>query len=59
MGALVRHVTGKGKGNYQPMNINFGLFGGKEAAIRDKKTRNQAFIRRALECQQQWLARLG
>ena len=37
------------------MNINFGLFTGMETGIRDKQTRNQAIIQRALAAQAQWL----
>ncbi|MEE8206468.1 MAG: methylenetetrahydrofolate--tRNA-(uracil(54)-C(5))-methyltransferase (FADH(2)-oxidizing) TrmFO [Nitrospinaceae bacterium] len=57
IGALLRYVAGK-EGNYQPMNINFGLFSGPEMRIRDKKRRNQNIIRRALEMQEKWLADL-
>ncbi|MEE8260788.1 MAG: hypothetical protein V3R14_07265, partial [Nitrospinaceae bacterium] len=51
------YVTGK-EGNYQPMNINFGLFSGLEMRIRDKKKRNQNIIQRALAGQEKWLAGL-
>jgi len=57
IGALLKYVTGK-EGNYQPMNINFGLFSGPEMRVRDKKTRNQNIVRRALEMQEKWLADL-
>lgn len=57
IGALLRYVAGK-EGNYQPMNINFGLFSGPEMRVRDKKTRNQNIVRRALEMQEKWLADL-
>ncbi len=55
IGALLKHVLEKGKGSFQPMNINFGLFTGKETRIRDKKLRNEAIVRRALETQDDWL----
>lgn len=57
IGALLQYVTGK-EGNYQPMNINFGLFSGLEMRVRDKKTRNQNIVRRALVMQEKWLADL-
>ncbi len=57
LGALLKYVSGK-EGNYQPMNINFGLFSGPEIRIRDKKKRNQNIIRRALDMQERWLASL-
>jgi len=57
IGALLNYVAGK-EGNYQPMNINFGLFSGPEMRIRDKKKRNQSIFRRALERQEKWLVDL-
>jgi methylenetetrahydrofolate--tRNA-(uracil-5-)-methyltransferase len=57
IGALLQYVTGK-EGNYQPMNINFGLFLGLEMRIRDKKKRNEHIFNRALEMQERWLVRL-
>jgi len=57
IGSLLQYVTSK-EGNYQPMNINFGLFSGPEIRIRDKKKRNQHIIHRALEMQERWLVSL-
>ena len=57
IGALLQYVTGK-EGNFQPMNINFGLFLGPEIRIRDKKARNQHIIDRAFEMQEKWLVDL-
>ena len=57
IGSLLHYVTGK-EGNYQPMNINFGLFLGTETRIRDKKQRNQHIFDRALKMQEGWLASL-
>ena len=57
IGALLQYVTGK-EGNFQPMNINFGLFLGPEIRIRDKKERNQHIIDRAFEKQESWLVSL-
>lgn len=43
MGALLAHVTGGhlagGKGSFQPMNVNFGLFPPIEAPVRDSDGR--------------------
>lgn len=58
LGALMSHVTESKGGKFQPMNINFGLFGGEVARIRKKQERNLAFIHRALEQQQGWLPSL-
>ena len=57
IGVLLDYVSGK-EGNYQPMNINFGLFPGTGERTRDKKARNRAIIQRALKKQDQWLAGL-
>lgn len=57
IGALLQYVTGK-EGNFQPMNINFGLFLGPEMRIRDKKKRNQHIFDRALNMQERWLVSL-
>ncbi len=59
IGALLKHVLEKGKGTFQPMNINFGLFTGKETSIRDKKLRNQAIVQRALDIQKEWIEKMG
>lgn len=55
MGALLAHVTGDAEAeNYQPMNINFGLF----PPLHDvhKKQRKEAYTGRAKEDFGQWLA---
>jgi len=56
MGALLHYVTEYPKDNFQPMNINFGLFNATEVKIRDKKLRNQSIIQRAEICQSSWLS---
>ncbi|CAI2718198.1 methylenetetrahydrofolate--tRNA-(uracil(54)-C(5))-methyltransferase (FADH(2)-oxidizing) TrmFO [Nitrospina watsonii] len=59
IGALLHYVTeGPEKGNYQPMNVNFGLFAGEVLKIRDKKERNAKIIERALARQGEWLQSL-
>lgn len=49
-GALVRHITESESKNFQPSNINFGLFPVSEELprIRDKKKKKAAIVDRAL-----------
>jgi len=54
MGALYNYVTTKPPKNYQPMNINFGLFPVKEMGIRDKKVRNRKIFENALSSLTLW-----
>jgi len=56
MGALLHYVTEYPKDNFQPMNINFGLFNRTEVKIKDKKLRNQSIIQRAEASQSSWLS---
>lgn len=56
MGSLLHYVTEYPKDNFQPMNINFGLFKRTEVRIRDKKLRNQSIIQRAELSQSSWLS---
>lgn len=55
MGALHNYVTTKRPQNYQPMNINFGLFLVKEMGIRNKKERNQKIFENALNSLSHWM----
>jgi len=55
MGALHNYVTTKRPQNYQPMNINFGLFLVKEMGIRNKKARNQKIVENALNSLSRWM----
>ncbi len=54
LGALINYLTTSSKKNFQPMNINFGLFWVKEMKIRDKKERNQKIALNALEQIKKW-----
>lgn len=54
MGVLHNYVTTRPPKNYQPMNINFGLFPVKEMAIRNKKERNQKILENALSSMDRW-----
>lgn len=56
IGALLGYVTERKNVNFQPMNVNFGLFLGNGLNVRDKKQRNGKIIERALQKQQEWLA---
>ena len=47
LGALVNHITGKDSKNYQPMNVNFGLFPPLSGRV-PKKNRGEHYARRAL-----------
>lgn len=54
LGALINYLTTSSVKNFQPMNINFGLFWVGEMKIRDKKERNQKIALNALEQIQKW-----
>ncbi len=71
LGALVAHITGghlvEGKGSFQPMNVNFGLFppiptpmkadDGRRLKGKERgKARKRAMTRRALADLQTWLS---
>ena len=47
-GALINYLTASSKKNFQPVNINFGLFWVREMRIRDKNVRNQNIAKNAL-----------
>ena len=49
IGALGEYVSLGNGGNFQPMNINFGIMPGLEKRIRNKKERCEAIAARALE----------
>ena len=55
MGALHQYVTTKRPQNYQPMNINFGLFLIKEMGIRNKQVRNQKIVENAMASLGRWM----
>ena len=54
LGALINYLTTSNVNNFQPMNINFGLFRIGEIKIRDKKERNQKIASNALENIKKW-----
>ena len=49
LGALINYLTESSKKNFQPMNINFGLFWIQEMKIKNKKERNQKIALNALD----------
>ncbi len=55
IGALLDYVSKNQKSNYQPMNINFGLFPQEGPRERDKKLRNAKISQRALDSHDQWV----
>lgn len=48
-GALARYITTADPGNFQPMNVTFGLFPPPDKVIRDRRQRNASISGRALE----------
>ena len=58
-GALAHYITSADPGNFQPMNITFGLFPPLSDQIKDKKKRYAAYAARALEKLEQWKAASG
>ena len=54
LGALINYLTASSKKNFQPMNINFGLFWVREMKIRDKNVRNQNIAKNALQELKKW-----
>jgi methylenetetrahydrofolate--tRNA-(uracil-5-)-methyltransferase len=53
-GALVRHISGADAGNFQPMNVNFGLFPRLEKRI-PKRERGRAYAERAFDAWREFL----
>ena len=49
IGALCSYVSDSSVKNFQPMNVNFGIFTGIDTAIRDKKKRNSEAAQRSLD----------
>jgi methylenetetrahydrofolate--tRNA-(uracil-5-)-methyltransferase len=54
LGALIHHLTNTATKDFQPMNINFGLFPPLERRI-PKKLRGAAYAERALEALKKWM----
>ncbi|MEO1045067.1 MAG: methylenetetrahydrofolate--tRNA-(uracil(54)-C(5))-methyltransferase (FADH(2)-oxidizing) TrmFO [Pseudomonadota bacterium] len=59
LGALLSHITGDADASdYQPMNVNFGLFPPLEGKVK-KKERKEAYTARARRDLQDWLGGLS
>jgi methylenetetrahydrofolate--tRNA-(uracil-5-)-methyltransferase len=60
-GALIRHITESESKNFQPSNINFGLFPVSEELrrIRDKKKRKTAVVDRALKDWEEYVKKVA
>jgi methylenetetrahydrofolate--tRNA-(uracil-5-)-methyltransferase len=54
LGALIYHLTNTATKDFQPMNVNFGLFPPLEGRI-PKKLRGGAYAARALEALENWI----
>lgn len=48
-GALAHYISNPAVENFQPMNVNFGLFPPLEKRIRNKREKNMALAQRAIE----------
>ncbi|HNY51314.1 MAG TPA: methylenetetrahydrofolate--tRNA-(uracil(54)-C(5))-methyltransferase (FADH(2)-oxidizing) TrmFO [Smithella sp.] len=58
LGALLHYITSPDHaGNFQPMNINFGLLGSAPAGKMRKKERNALIVHQALQALHQWMER--
>lgn len=55
IGSLMNHVGQSPTANFQPMNINFGLFPVAEKKMRNKKERNAYYAERALNDLKAWM----
>ena len=58
LGALVRHISREGQSDFQPMNINFGLFPSLSSRV-PRRERGAHYARRALEDFKNWMADEG
>lgn len=56
-GALMNYITTAPSGNFQPMNVTFGLFPELPMRIKGKRERGKAHAERALAKLQEWLAK--
>ncbi|MBF0496234.1 MAG: methylenetetrahydrofolate--tRNA-(uracil(54)-C(5))-methyltransferase (FADH(2)-oxidizing) TrmFO [Deltaproteobacteria bacterium] len=54
LGSLVAHITASASRDFQPMNVNFGLFPPLEGRVA-KKERGAAYARRALADLDKWI----
>ena len=55
LGSMARYITEADPRNFQPMNINFGLFPELQPKVRDKKARTEQLANRALTTIQNYM----
>jgi methylenetetrahydrofolate--tRNA-(uracil-5-)-methyltransferase len=58
LGALISHLTNTSTKDFQPMNVNFGLFPPLPGRV-PKKLRGAAYAERALAALEEWMNREG
>jgi len=58
-GALLAHLVESSSDDFQPMNINYGLFPALEKRVRSRRERRLAMAERALEATRHWLRESG
>jgi len=58
IGSMAHYISGADEKHFQPMNANFGLLPDLEGRIKNKRERNMAYARRALESIQKFVKTL-
>jgi methylenetetrahydrofolate--tRNA-(uracil-5-)-methyltransferase len=58
LGSLISHVSQKLRKDFQPMNVNFGIFPPLEGRV-SRRLRGQAYRERALADLKEWIAQEG
>lgn len=58
IGSMAHYITTANPGNFQPMNANFGLLSPLSEKIKNKKERNEALAKRALDIIQNFVNKL-
>ncbi len=56
IGALAHYISGGAVGDFQPMNINFGIIDPLEYRVKGKRNKNAAISARSLEWIDAWVA---
>ncbi|MFB3924823.1 MAG: methylenetetrahydrofolate--tRNA-(uracil(54)-C(5))-methyltransferase (FADH(2)-oxidizing) TrmFO [Syntrophales bacterium] len=58
IGSLLKYITAAESENFQPMNVNFGLFPPLEKKL-PRKLRSQAYAQRALADMKEWIEKIS
>lgn len=58
-GALLKHITESEPENFQPSNINFGLFPPVKGRFKNKKMKKLAIAERAIKAWKEYLSNIG